>query len=68
MNDVAKINEYVCTGKWPDGERNVVRNVQDPVAPKEDDAKEKEGSATAQIEKEGTRSRKKRTKTYLKGS
>lgn len=26
VEEVAKINEYVCTGKWPDGERNVDRN------------------------------------------
>lgn len=26
VEDVAKINEYVCTGKWPEGQRNVDRN------------------------------------------
>lgn len=29
VEDVAKINEYVCTGKWPEGERNVDRNDND---------------------------------------
>ena len=26
VEEVAKINEYVCTGKWPEGQRNVDRN------------------------------------------
>ncbi len=26
MEEVAKINEYVCTGKWPEEQRNVDRN------------------------------------------
>ena len=26
VEDVAKINEYVCTGKWPEEQRNVDRN------------------------------------------
>ncbi len=31
VEDVARINEYVCTGKWPEGGRNVDRN--DGVSP-----------------------------------
>ncbi len=26
VEDVARINEYVCTGKWPEDSRNVDRN------------------------------------------
>lgn len=26
VEEVAKINEYVCPGKWPEGQRNVDRN------------------------------------------
>ena len=26
VEEVAKINEYVCTGKWPEEQRNVDRN------------------------------------------
>ncbi len=26
VEEVAKINEFVCTGKWPEGQRNVDRN------------------------------------------
>lgn len=26
VEDLAKINEYICTGKWPDQQRNVDRN------------------------------------------
>ena len=26
VKEVAKINEYVCTGKWPEGQRNVDQN------------------------------------------
>lgn len=26
VEEVAKINEYVCTGKWPEGQRSVDRN------------------------------------------
>ena len=30
VEDVAKINEYICTGKWPEGGRNVDRNDGEP--------------------------------------
>ena len=26
VNEVSRINEYVCTGKWPEESRNVDRN------------------------------------------
>lgn len=29
VEEVAKINEYICTGKWPEGQRNVDRNDKD---------------------------------------
>jgi len=32
VEEVARINEYVCTGKWPEDGRNVDRNDDDPPA------------------------------------
>ena len=31
VEDVAKINEYVCTGKWPEAGRRVDRNAEKPL-------------------------------------
>ena len=45
VEEVAKINEYVCTGKWPEEQRNVDRNDKDdngnePPAPSSGDEEE----------------------------
>ncbi len=41
VEEVAKINEYICTGKWPEAQRNVDRNDEnneEPPAPPTDAA------------------------------
>ncbi len=48
VEEVAKINEFVCTGKWPEEQRNVDRNDEndhEPPAPA--DSAEGEGEATS---------------------
>ena len=50
VEDVARVNEYVCTGKWPEDGRNVDRNdgipeVPSEVAPVDEDKQEDDKSS-----------------------
>jgi len=48
VEEVTKINEFICTGKWPEAQRNVDRNVEndhEPSVPPIDTADEVETSS-----------------------
>ncbi len=46
VEEVAKINEFICTGKWPEAQRNVDRNDEDDHEPPTNAAEEAESSYT----------------------
>ena len=51
---VAKVNEYICTGKWPEEMRNVDRNDNDPGEGNGGDNSEAEAAATDSTPNSGT--------------
>ena len=55
VEEVAKINEYVCTGKWPEEQRNVDRNDN------EDDGDEPPALSSGEVERGAKASRQKGT-------
>lgn len=69
VEEVAKINEYVCTGKWPEGQRNVDRNDdtddgdEPPLPPsaegEEDKASKHKGKANSNTSRKKQKRRKK---------
>ena len=54
VEEVAKINEYVCTGKWPENGRNVDRNDGVEDLPKDDSDDTEDGSGQVPSDSEGT--------------
>ncbi len=60
VEEVAKINEYICTGKWSEAQRNVDRNDesnQEPPIPPTDAADEEEGPSSAPSKQSGKANR-----------
>ena len=65
VEEVAKINEYVCTGKWPEEHRNVDRNDEtddgdEPPAPPSRD--EESGAKTSKQKRKANRNTSKKEK------
>ena len=54
VEEVAKINEYVCTGKWPENGRNVDRNDGIEDLPKDDSDDKKDGGGQLPSDSEAT--------------
>lgn len=73
VEEVAKINEYICTGKWPDQQRNVDRNdKQDDTqqggnSESHDESEQKQPSKSGKRDKNTSKKKLKREKKKNRG-
>ncbi len=61
VEEVAKINEYVCTGKWPEEQRNIDRNDEERESGEEQEDETPMPQASAEDEEESTSASSKRS-------
>ena len=62
VEEVAKINEYVCTGKWPEEQRNVDRNDNGDAPPTSPGGEVESGAKASRQKGKGTRNTSKKEK------
>ena len=67
VEDVARINEYVCTGKWPEDGRNVDRNDESEEDDHDDSGKPSGGTKSMKGKKNPNTSRKKQRRKKNRG-